>query len=260
MKEKKGLTLIELLCVIVIVGLLITVGVIAVTKTIDSAKKNSLTVQEKLLKSTTRTYIDDNPDKAPKLIGDSVNISLSLLKEKHYLTENIYNSSKESCMKDSYVRVYKLNNKEITYLPLLYCGSDKPGIDDIPTPTVKTLFINKNNEEDSNLIFNNINESRLYIELTGGKTKGKSSIELYSYQILISLRTKNDPILKDYYDSGIIYVNDKYDLTIDDKITKYINFSDITNINVTVIATNKVGGVKEVTTIAGSNINRETNI
>ena len=163
-------------------------------------------------------------------------------------------------MKDSYVIVYKLNNKELTYLPLIYCGNEKKSELDIPIPTVKTIFTNNNNEEDSNLIFTDLDKSKLNIKLTGGKTKGKSKIELYTYQIIISLRTKSDSVLKDYYDSGVIYVNDKDSLTINKKLTDYIKSSDITSINVTVIVTNSVGGYREVTTIAQSNINKETNI
>jgi len=258
--SKKGFSLVELLSIIVIVGIIITISIIAITKTIDSSRKNSLSLQEKLLKETTKTYIQENKDKAPKVVGESVNISLKELKDKKYLTEDIYNSSKESCMKDSYVRVYKLNNKELTYLPLIYCGNERKSELDIPIPTVKTIFTNNNDEEDSDLIFTDLDKSKLNIKLTGGKTKGKSKIELYSYQMIISLRTKSDPILKDYYDSGVVYLNNKYNYTINNKITDYINSSNITSINVTVIVTNSVGGYREVTTIAQSNINKETNI
>ena len=255
-----GYTLVEILAIIVIIGIIIAFSVVAVIKTIDLSRKNSLSLQEKLLKETTKTYIQENKDKAPKVVGKSVNISLKELKDKKYLTEDIYNSSKESCMKDSYVIVYKLNNKELTYLPLIYCGNEKKSELDIPIPTVKTIFTNNNNEEDSNLIFTDLDKSKLNIKLTGGKTKGKSKIELYTYQIIISLRTKSDSVLKDYYDSGVIYVNDKDSLTINKKLTDYIKSSDITSINVTVIVTNSVGGYREVTTIAQSNINKETNI
>ena len=77
--NKMGYTLVEILAIIVIIGIIIAFSVVAVIKTIDLSRKNSLSLQEKLLKETTKTYIQENKDKAPKVVGKSVNISLKEL-------------------------------------------------------------------------------------------------------------------------------------------------------------------------------------
>lgn len=254
--KKHGFTLVELICAVVILGLLITMSIIAVTKTIEKSRVDSKLTQEKILNKACESYIDDNKDKAPKAIGDSVNISLKTLKDKNYFSEDIKNSNNESCMKDSYVRVYKLNKKEYTYLPYLYCGKDKvPEIEELVEPSIKVLFIDGNDENNNNLIFNNIDESRIYIEITGGEDNFGRQIEIDTYEINISMRTKTNPELVEYYSSGVINANKRYTYTIDKKINNYINASDATTISVKVRVANTLGGVSEVTSIAQANIN-----
>ena len=256
-KDKKhGFTLVELICAIVILGLLITMSVIAVTKTIEKSKVDSKLAQEKLLNKACESYIYDNKDKAPKAIGDSVNIDLKTLKDKHYLTEDIKNSNNESCMDNSYIRVYKLNKREYTYLPYLYCGKDKvKEVEEVVEPDIKILFIDGNDENNNNLIFNNINESRIYIEITGGEDSFGRQIEIDTYEITISMRTKNNHDLVDYYSSGIINANKRYVYTLDNKINNYVNATDATAISVKVRAINTLGGVNETTSVAQVNTN-----
>lgn len=252
--NKKGFTLVELLCVIVILGLLITGSVLAITKMIEHSKKKSIEVQEKLVVKACQSYVQDHREKAPKVVGESKNITLRELKEYKYLTEDIYNPNKESCMENSYVLVTRQENKELKFLPYLYCGNDSNETGMIvPEPTVKVLFIDDNNENTNNSIFNNLDASRIYIELTGGSTKNGNLISLDKYNLSISMRTKKDKELKEYYNSGPIYVSTKDTVTIDDKITKYVNAYDATSINITVTAKNVFGGVKETTSIAQIN-------
>lgn len=254
--KKHGFTLVELLCVIVILGLIITVSIVAVTKTIDKSKVDSKLAQEKLISKACETYVEDNKDKAPKTIGDSVNIDFKTLKEAKYLTEDILNNNRESCMDNSYVRVYKYNTKEYSYLPFLYCGKDEVSeIEKVPEPNVKILFIDGNDENNNNLIFNNINESRIYIELNGGEDSFGKPIELNTYEIIISMRTKNNSDLVNVYSSGVINANKRTTYTIDKKIMSYGNFKDATSIKVVVRITNILGGVSEVTSIAQDKVN-----
>ncbi len=254
--KKHGFTLVELICAIIILGLLITMSIIAVNNTIEKSRVDNKLTQEKLLIKACESYIFDNKDKAPKAIGDSVNISLKSLKDKHYLTEDIKNSNNESCMINSYIRVYKLNNREYTYLPYLYCGKDNVnGIEEIPSPSVKILYIDGNDENNNNLIFNNINESRIYIEINGGEDTFGRKIEIDTYEITISMRTKTNTDLVEYYSSGVINANKRYTYTLDNKINNYVNATDATSISVTVRSVNTLGGINEVTSIAQANIN-----
>lgn len=256
MKKNKrhGFTLVELLCVIIIVGVLLSLSIVAVSRYIEKSKEDSKLAQEKLIIKACETYIDNNKSRAPKTVGESVNITLKELKEKRYLIDDVYNSNKESCMDNSYVRVYKLNPKEYSYLPYLYCGKDKvPEVEDLPNPSTKILFIDSNNENDNNLIFNSINESRIYIEITGGEDSFGRQIEINTYEITISMTTKDDPELKEYYSSGVINANKRYSYTIDQRITSYVNATDATSIYVVVRTTNVLGGVSEVTSSAQAN-------
>lgn len=256
MKKNKrhGFTLVELICAIVIISVLITMGIIAVTKMIEKSKVDSKLAQEELINKACETYIQDNRDKAPKTMGDIVRIKLSELKDKKYLTEDIKNPNNKNCMGNSYVRVYKLNNKEYTYLPYLYCGDDEvPSYEEVVEPSVKILFIDDNNQNNSSLIFNNINESRIYIEMTGGEDSFGRQIELDKYEMTIFMKTKTNPDLVECYSTGAVSANKRYTYTIDQKIIGYVNITDATSINVVVKATNTLGGVSEVTSIAQSN-------
>ena len=258
MKKNKRhkFSLIELICIISIVGLFITMCVVAITKIIKESRVNSKLVQEELINKACELYIKDNSEVAPKVIGDTVNVSLRVLKENKYLKEDIYNSKNESCMNDSFVRVYKLNTKEYTYLPYLYCGNEiVPEVKEMVEPIVKILFIDGKDQASNNLIFNNIHESRIYIEMTGGKDSFGRQIELNTYEISILMSTKSNPQLKEYYSSGLINANKRYTYTIDEKIMSYVNAGEATSINVVVKATNTLGGMSEVTSIAQSNNN-----
>lgn len=255
--KKHGFTLVELICIIVILSLLITMSVFAVTRMIEKSKVDSKLAQEKLINKACETYIDNNKDKAPKTIGESVNIDLKTLKDNKYLTENIYNGNKESCMENSYVRVYKLNAREYSYLPYLYCGKDeKKDVEELPKPSVKILFIDGNDENNNNLIFNNINESRIYVEITGGEDSFGRSVELDTYEMTISLRTKNHSDLVEAYSSGVISANKRYTYTLDQKINSFVDAYNATTISVTVRTKNILGGVSEVTSVAQANINK----
>ncbi len=252
--KKHKFSLIELLCIIIIVGLLITMSIIAALRMLDESRINNKLAQEELINKACKAYIDTNNTVAPRVIGDSVNISFKELKDKGYIIKDIYNSNNESCMKNSYVRVYKLNAKEYTYLPYLHCGDEEiPEVEELVNPIVKILFIDGKEASNNNLIFNNINESRIYIEMDGGEDSFGRNIEIDKYEITISMRTKKNPDLKEYYYSGVINANKRTSYTIDQKLNTYVNASDATSINVVVKTTNVLGGVSEVTSIAQAN-------
>lgn len=254
-KDKKHrFTLVELICIVVIVTLLIIMAIIGASRVINNSKLDSKLAQEKLLIDACKSYINDNNDIAPKTIGDSINIDLSTLKSKNYLKEDIYNNSKKSCMGKSYIRVYKLNRTEYTYLPYLYCGNEKiPENEEVPLPSVKVLFVDDNNETNNNLIFNNINESRIYLEINGGEDSFGRQLEIDTYSITISMRTKNNPNLVEYYTTGMVDANKKYTYTMDRKIMNFVDAYNATSISVEVVATNVLGGASQVISSAQAN-------
>lgn len=250
--KKHRFSLIELICIIVIVALLIIMSIFTTLKTLDKSDKDNKLLQEELIIKACEKYIIKNPSESPKAIGDSANIYISKLIERNYLSENVYYFNNESCVGKSYVRVYKLNNNEYSYLPYINCNNKKV-VEEIPNPSVNMLFIDSNDNSSNNLIFNNINESRIYIDMDGGVDSFGRKIEIYNYEINIFMRTKDNPDLVKSYSSGVVDTNRRYSDTIDKKIMSYINAKDAIEIKVVVRVTNTLGGVGEVTSIAEAN-------
>lgn len=257
MKNKRnGFSLIELICIIVIVGLVITMTILGISRMREQSKIDSKLAQEETINSACESYINKNRNIAPKAVGESVNVTFEELKENNYLTEDIKNSKNESCMTNSYVRVYKLNQKEYSYLPYLYCGEEeKDEVEKIPSPTVNILFIDDKDENSNNLIFNDIYTSRIYIEMNGGEDVFGRQLELYNYEINIYMSTKTNPVLTKAYSSGVISANKRTTYTIEQKIINYINAKDATSISVVVKTTNILGAVSEATSTAQANNN-----
>ena len=104
-KRKKGFSLVELLAVVVILGLLATISIVAISSLIDRAKQDKTDSLKKTVLMSAQTYIQNNKNLVPKIIGESKNIKVSDLRAGNYLTEDIKNNKGESCMENSYVRV-----------------------------------------------------------------------------------------------------------------------------------------------------------
>ena len=108
----KGFSLVELLAVIVILGIIIGIGVVSVTRLVDRAKKSEQDSNKNIITMSAQTYLQNNKNLVPKVVGESRNIKVSDLKANNYLTKDIKNNKGESCMENSYVRVYKLSNTD----------------------------------------------------------------------------------------------------------------------------------------------------
>lgn len=250
MKKSKlqGFSLVELLCTIVILGVLITATVVAVTKVINTAKEDEVASQEQLLIKTCESYIQQHTEDQPKVIGTSTNIPLSKLTDTNYLKEIIKNSNGSSCMKNSYVRVYKLSTNELVYTPYLYCGNDKvPEIEEIYEPTINMYFVDDNDSSGNNKIFDDLENAYIYMDITGGTTKGGNPLAIDSYNFTISVKDVNGDEIKSY-DSDEIIVNRKNNLNVKEKLSNYVNLDNATYISINVSVKNVIGGIKEVTT------------
>ena len=152
-RKDKGFTLTELLVVIVIVGILSSIAVVATTKYIDNAKKEIDNHNEETIVMATKSYLESNPTKKPKSIGESLKIDLYTLRKNNYLKEDVKNSKNESCMPNSYIYVYKNDYDKYSYKGILYCGNDKIKPEkDIPRPTI-TDFVFADKEDVSKASF-----------------------------------------------------------------------------------------------------------
>ena len=242
--KKTGFTLVELLCAIVILGILSTIIVYSSYKLIAKTKKDSFDSQERLLIETTKSYIQEERDKAPKVLGESKNITLIELKDKNYLKDDVVDYNGNSCMKNSYVRVYKLDNKDYTYLAYIYCGSDKSDIEEVPTPTIKVGYRDSkyNNVDEIDSIIN----SKFYIELTGGISFNGNLLDINKYKYEIFIKNKKNDEYTSIYNSDFIIANRKQNISLVKDFKDYLEDDDIYSLKLKVYTENTVGGVLEL--------------
>ena len=245
MNHKKGFTLVELLCVIVILSILAIAAVVSVTRVINTAKEDEEVVQEQILIKACQNYIQKQKEAAPKTIGDASYVSIKELINTRFLKNDILNSNGESCMKNSYVRIYKLSDTEYMYTPYLYCGKQKvDDVEEIYEPTINMYFVGK---DDNNKIFNDLENSYIYVNMTGGTTKGGNLIAIDSYSFSISVKDVHGEEI-DNYNSNDISANRKNNLNLKEKLVNYVSLDNATYISIDVRIKNVIGGVKEVTT------------
>ena len=120
--RKKGFSLVELIVAIAILGMLMSIAVIAASKWLDKAKKDYYDSLNKNLILVGQSYVQDNRNSLPKAIGRSTKITLQTLKDKKYLTSDVVDYSKKSCdLEKSYVKVFKYSENDYSYMAYLVC-------------------------------------------------------------------------------------------------------------------------------------------
>ncbi len=87
---KKGFTLIELLAVIVILGVIATIVIPAITDTINNSREDAFEEQKSVVLNAAKRWGTENVRELPLNNGQSIEKSLKCLKEEGYL-----NSEKE---------------------------------------------------------------------------------------------------------------------------------------------------------------------
>ena len=263
---KKGFSLVELLAVIVILGLISVIGISVTSNLVDLSKRKKMDSQKNTVTLSAQTYLQNNKNLVPKIIGETKVIKVSELRSMNYLTEDIKNEKGESCMEKSYVRVYKLSNSEYTYTTFLYCGNEEiPTEQDVPTPKVEAKFSDSTGKiKDENL--NNVSDAYLYIELNAAseeeiqeyKDNGTEIVmDGYSFSIFVTKNGQKNEV----YNSGSLSGGRKQKIIINKKLNEYINVTDITELSLEVIAINTLGGITNAnTTISEHNDKSESTI
>lgn len=243
--KKNAFTMVELLAVIVILGILSTMAIIGVSNLIDRSKIEDAKQNKETLKMAAISYMNDNPTKLPKLIGDSKEVSAKLLKEKKYLKKDLKNSKNEDCMNNSYVNVFKKTKTKYIYTPYLLCGDEKKEEKVIQDkPTIELYFIDslgtEMNFKDYQEVLNNMEKETVYIRMTGGidsKTSEKLKLEGYVFIVY----SKYNGVEHEVYNSGTLSANEQYEIIHKKKLTDYIDVTQATDFNVKVIAINEKG-------------------
>lgn len=245
-KEKNRFSIVELLCLVVIVGLILFMAFNRLLPFFKVKADDTVSLEATITKAAD-AYFQKHFDRYPKNIGESSNVSLLDLKKEKFLKEDIYNLEHDSCMTNSYVRSYRLNENEYTYNVYLYCGDESPNeIELVPAPSIQLSFSNDDGEEINSNDFDSIKDAAFMIDINGGQTRGGTLLAIDYYSFTISVLNDSDSEKANVYHSGILYTN-RYDhLKFMKKITDYMNMNQATSISITVKVVNVVGGMQEV--------------
>ena len=178
--------MIELLAVIVILGIVSTIGIVAVTRLVDSSKKNYYESQQSQLVLAARAYAGDHREELPRNIGEKNPITLKKLYDTKYLKDEIVDKDKNPCDPvKSYVNVVKTSKSDYAYRGYLNCKSceDKSGYcykeTDINNPP--TIVITLPNNKDNDLF----NESKT-IDFLMNANGDNAKVSSYSYKIFVN--------------------------------------------------------------------------
>lgn len=109
---KKGFTLIELICVITILGLIALIAIPTVNTMINSSKEKALQEQINLIEKTAKNYMTRNYNALPSRDGGSSCVSIEQMKQAGFLSdEDIKNPTDEAKTLTGSVKVVWEKNK-----------------------------------------------------------------------------------------------------------------------------------------------------
>ena len=245
MRHNKGFTLVELLAVVVILGIIITISIPAVSKWIDQSKKESRESQKSTLVMAAQSYAQGNSSVLPKVIGQTTIVTAEELKNANYLKEDLYDANKKKCM-DSRVRIYKYDKNEYSYTAYIYCEGDVvPDNIDGVEPTISIGFSGNKQEDDT---IHDVSISSFKATINGGSNGSiKYGIDGYSYSISVRYTTDPNEQAIEIYNSGSLNAGGRENLVVEKDLSEYTDITKVNEFIITVEAYNRDGGHKKVT-------------
>lgn len=126
LKNNKGLTLVELLAVIVIIGILSSLAVTAISKLLDRSTENYYKDQEDNIALAAQTYTNDNRNLLPfktTAPDNTTTIGLCDLINNGYI-KTVKDKSGKKCISGC-VKITKNSKEDYTYKTYLECDDYK---------------------------------------------------------------------------------------------------------------------------------------
>ena len=233
-KNSKGFTLIELLGSIVIVGIISVIAITNVSKLINNAKRETTESQSKTIKMAAESYFQSNTKYLPKEIGSSTYVSASDLKKANFITIDLSDSNGDSCMTNSYVKIYKKSATEYEYTPYIYCGSDKPAENiSHKKPAIDLSFTGKESQ---------ISDAGMVMKIYGDTDREKSETKIDGYSWNISVGDGQGGVTE-VYNSGTLSANSEKKLTLNVKFSDYVDLSSYNMFYIGVEVINEFGEI-----------------
>ena len=130
--NKKGFTLVEVLAVIVILGILSTIGTVSIINLRKKQEEKFNNTQLQIFKQTSQTYFSDNKSKLPATPFGTETVYLKDLIDDNYIDELLDYRKNEYDRAKSYVIVTRVGiDAEYAYKPVLYKeGDEEPPIEE----------------------------------------------------------------------------------------------------------------------------------
>ena len=114
-KMKKGFTLVELLAVIVVMGIIATIGYAAVSGVINSSKQSSYELQVKNIEKAVKQWAVENTNLLPDIDGEKYTLTLDVLKSSGILQEIPTDPRSGEPMKGNIIIEFNSSTNQYTY-------------------------------------------------------------------------------------------------------------------------------------------------
>ncbi len=195
MNDNSGFTLIEMLAMIIILGILVTIGYISIRSVLDRGHDNYYNSQENMLLLAGREYFADYRSKLPKEIGETSTIPAKTLINESYI-DSIKDVNKADCdFENSIVTVQKITTRDFQYYVTLICDNYKTDNDDIK-PVITFTPSSKLSEDYINVIIKVTDNEEVasfrYVITKDGETYDDSNYNTYNNEIAIKLTEVGD--------------------------------------------------------------------
>jgi len=229
--NKKGFSMVELLAVVAILGILSTIGIVAVSNILEKAHEEYYKNQEKNLVLAAQSYMSANQNELPKVVGRKETITAKELKEANYLKKDVtrYDGKTKCNDEKTYVNVFKYGTTDYSYTAYLTCPDDKIADEEVKKeqPFIDAVF--PGTSED-------VATASIKITIKGEKNNAETKLLSYSYSLYVIENGKSVELLN----TGTMQVRQPtVEKTI--SLSKYALSSSYVSLKVKATATNIKG-------------------